>query len=208
MPRSRPWIAALSAVALLFSLAAGPLLGDCPRSGSGGATRLGSVHRSPNESAVADEIYAAFTEANPNITITREAIQTEQMRDTVNTAISSGTGPDIIFYDAGPGYAGVLADAGLLLPLDDYAAEYGWAEEIAAPAAGGDHHRRQALRHASADRLDRHVLQQDVARSGRVDRSHDARRAARLLRRGHGEGLHPDRLRQQPWAGRHFTSSR
>ena len=34
----------------------------------------------------------------------------------MNTAISSGTGPDIIFYDAGPGYAGVLADAGLLLP--------------------------------------------------------------------------------------------
>jgi raffinose/stachyose/melibiose transport system substrate-binding protein len=59
---------------------------------------------------------------------------TEQMRDVVNTAISSGTGPDLIFYDAGPGYAGVLADAGLILPLDDYAAEFGWNERIAAPA--------------------------------------------------------------------------
>ena len=28
MPRSRPWIVALSALALLVSLAAGPLLGD------------------------------------------------------------------------------------------------------------------------------------------------------------------------------------
>ena len=28
MPRSRPWIVAFSALALLFSLAAGPLLGD------------------------------------------------------------------------------------------------------------------------------------------------------------------------------------
>ena len=56
------------------------------------------------------------------------------MRQTVNTAISSGTGPDIIFYDAGPGYAGVLADAGLLCPLDDYAAQYGWTERVAAPA--------------------------------------------------------------------------
>ena len=56
------------------------------------------------------------------------------MRQTVNTAIASGTGPDIIFYDAGPGYAGVLADAGLLLPLDDYAAQYGWKERVAPPA--------------------------------------------------------------------------
>jgi raffinose/stachyose/melibiose transport system substrate-binding protein len=56
------------------------------------------------------------------------------MRDTVNTAISSGTGPDLIFYDAGPGYAGVLAEADLLLPLDDYAEQYGWKERVAAPA--------------------------------------------------------------------------
>ena len=73
-------------------------------------------------------------EQNPNITITREAISTDQMRQTVNTAISSGTGPDIILYDPGPGYAGVLAEAGLLLPLDDYAAQYGWDERVAAPA--------------------------------------------------------------------------
>jgi raffinose/stachyose/melibiose transport system substrate-binding protein len=53
----------------------------------------------------------------------------------VNTAISSGTGPDIVLYDPGPGYAGVLAEAGLLLPLDDYAAQYGWDERVAAPAA-------------------------------------------------------------------------
>jgi raffinose/stachyose/melibiose transport system substrate-binding protein len=56
---------------------------------------------------------------------------TDQMRQTVNTAIASGTGPDIIFYDAGPGYAGVLAEAGLLAPLDDLASQYGWADRIA-----------------------------------------------------------------------------
>jgi raffinose/stachyose/melibiose transport system substrate-binding protein len=136
MPRSRPWIVALSALALLFSLAVGPLLGDA-RAQDQVELRVWDQFTDAEQSAVADEIYAAFTEANPNITITREAIQTEQMRDTVNTAVSSGTGPDIIFYDAGPGFAGVLVDAGLLLPLDEYAAEYGWAEEIAAPALEG-----------------------------------------------------------------------
>lgn len=85
----------------------------------------------PVESAAADAIYGAFQEANPNIEIVREVISTDQMRQTVNTAISSGTGPDIIFYDAGPGYAGVLAEAGLLAPLEEYAEEYGWRNRIA-----------------------------------------------------------------------------
>jgi raffinose/stachyose/melibiose transport system substrate-binding protein len=134
MPRSRPWLAALSALALLFSVAAGPLLGTA-RAQEPVELRVWDQFTNPAESDNADAIYAAFTEQNPNVTITREAFSTDQIRDVVNTAISSGTGPDLIFYDAGPGYAGVLADANLLLPLDDYAAQYGWDERIAAPAA-------------------------------------------------------------------------
>jgi raffinose/stachyose/melibiose transport system substrate-binding protein len=92
--------------------------------------RVWDQFTSPEESDTADAIYASFTEQNPNIEIVREVFQTDQMRQTVNTAISSGSGPDIIFYDAGAGYAGVLAEAGLLLPLDDYAAQYGWKERF------------------------------------------------------------------------------
>ncbi|MGH2616397.1 MAG: ABC transporter substrate-binding protein, partial [Thermomicrobiales bacterium] len=138
MPRFRPWLAALSTMALLFGLTAGPMLqvGDVQAQDQV-ELRVWDQFTDPEQSAVADAIYAAFTEANPNVTITREAIASEQMRDTVNTAVSSGTGPDIIFYDAGPGYAGVLADAGSLLPLTDYAAEYGWDESISAPALEG-----------------------------------------------------------------------
>jgi raffinose/stachyose/melibiose transport system substrate-binding protein len=133
MPRSRPWIVALSALALLFSLAAGPLLGDA-RAQDQVELRVWDQFTVPTESDNADAIYAAFMEQNPNVTITRESFSTDQIRDVVNTAISSGTGPDLIFYDAGPGYAGVLADANLLLPLDDYASQYGWNERVAAPA--------------------------------------------------------------------------
>jgi raffinose/stachyose/melibiose transport system substrate-binding protein len=133
MPRSRSWIIALSAIALLFSLAAGPLLGTA-RAQDKVELRVWDQFTDPSESDNADAIYAAFMEKNPNITITREAFSTDQIRDVVNTAISSGTGPDLIFYDAGPGYAGVLADANLLLPLDDYAKQYGWTERVAAPA--------------------------------------------------------------------------
>lgn len=88
-------------------------------------------------SDAADAIYAAFTEQNPNIKITRESYSTDDMRKTVNTAISSGTGPDVIFYDAGLGFAGVLAQAGLLLPLDDMAQQYGWTDRIAPTALEG-----------------------------------------------------------------------
>ncbi|MDQ4045325.1 MAG: extracellular solute-binding protein [Chloroflexota bacterium] len=84
----------------------------------------------PAESAAVDAIYESFTEQNPNITITREVIQTEQMRQTANTALASGTGPDVIFYDAGAGYAGVLAEAGLIIPLEDMADQYGWRERF------------------------------------------------------------------------------
>jgi raffinose/stachyose/melibiose transport system substrate-binding protein len=85
------------------------------------------------ESEIVDDIYAKFEEASGGaVEIERESYSVDQMRQTVNTAISSGTGPDIIFYDSGPGYAGVLANAGLLLPLDDMAAQYGWRDRIAA----------------------------------------------------------------------------
>ncbi len=89
------------------------------------------------ESEAVEAIYDGFEEQHPNITIAREAVQNEQMRQTVNTALASGTGPDVIFYDAGPGYAGVLAEAGLIMPLEDLAAEYGWRDRIAESALQG-----------------------------------------------------------------------
>ncbi len=135
MPRTRPWLAALSVVAFLLSLTAGPLLNDARAQDEPIELRVWDPFTEGSASPTIEAVYAAFMEQNPNITITREAIGTDQMRQTVNTAISSGTGPDIVLYDPGPGYAGVLADAGLLLPLDDYAAQYGWDERVAAPAA-------------------------------------------------------------------------
>ncbi|MEA2530521.1 MAG: raffinose/stachyose/melibiose transport system substrate-binding protein, partial [Thermomicrobiales bacterium] len=130
----RPLFLPLAVVMLLLGLAIAPL------SGVGRANaqdkvelRIWDQFTGP-ETEVVDEIYKAFTEQNPNITITRESVQTDQMRQTVNTALASGTGPDIIFYDAGPGYAGVLANAGLLAPLEEFATQYGWKDKIAGPS--------------------------------------------------------------------------
>ncbi len=136
MPRSRPWLAALSMLALLFGLTAGPLLhvSDARAQDEPVELRIWDQFTTPSATENAEAIYAAFMEKNPNITVVREVFQTQQMQEVANTALASGTGPDVIFYDAGPGFAGVLAEAGLLVPLDDYAEQYGWKERVAAPA--------------------------------------------------------------------------
>lgn len=83
------------------------------------------------DNTVFDDIAAAFMEANPNIKINCVSIKTQDMNTTLKMALTSGTGPDIFYYDSGPGYMGALADAGLLLPLDSYCEEYGWKDKLA-----------------------------------------------------------------------------
>lgn len=135
MIRSRRRFLPFALIAMLIALAMAPQAGRAQDDKV--ELLVWDQFTTPADSDVVDSIYAAFTEQNPNITIRREAFQTDQMRQTVNTAIASGTGPDIIFYDTGPGFAGVLADAGLLEPLDQYAAQYGWNERIIPSAIQG-----------------------------------------------------------------------
>jgi len=78
-----------------------------------------------------DKMVSKYQEENPNIEIVRTTQQRDDMRLLLQTALSSGTGPDIFYYDVGPGYAGVLAKAGLLLPLDSaYNRENGFGSRI------------------------------------------------------------------------------
>ena len=181
MPRSRPWLVALSVMAFLFSLAAGPLLGDA-RAQEQVELRIWDQFTEGSESPTVEAIYAAFMEQNPNITITREAISSDQMRQTVNTAIASGTGPDIILYDAGP------------------ATPVCWPTPVSCchlttmrrSTAGKSESRRQPSRpRQSTARCmgcrSRPIsigmyLQQDAARSRRNDRTRDVRRSCCLLR--------------------------
>lgn len=77
-----------------------------------------------------ENLIKMFTEKYPNITIERETMPAQDMQTIMKTALGSGTGPDILYYDTGPASAGVLARAGLLLPLDDYYAQYNWDGHI------------------------------------------------------------------------------
>ena len=82
------------------------------------------------EATAMDQMVAQFNEQNPEIEVVREAQATGAMRDVLRTALDAGAGPDIMYYDTGPGFAGVLARAGLLAPLDDAYSDYGWNERL------------------------------------------------------------------------------
>jgi raffinose/stachyose/melibiose transport system substrate-binding protein len=82
------------------------------------------------QAASMDQLIATFQENNPDIEVTREEQSTEAMRDIIRTSLDADAGPDVLYYDTGPGFAGVLARAGLLLELDDAYAQYGWDERL------------------------------------------------------------------------------
>ena len=67
-----------------------------------------------------------FQEANPKYSLERETVPTEDQRSVIQTRLQSNTPPDVFTYDTGPGFGGVLADAGLLKPLDDTYKQNGW----------------------------------------------------------------------------------
>jgi raffinose/stachyose/melibiose transport system substrate-binding protein len=77
------------------------------------------------ERAVQD-IIQGFENQNPNIDVQREAMTTEDIRTVIQTRLRSEQPPDVFSYDTGPGFGGVLAEAGLLRPLERAYTENGW----------------------------------------------------------------------------------
>jgi raffinose/stachyose/melibiose transport system substrate-binding protein len=72
------------------------------------------------------DIIEGFEEKNPNIDVQREAMPTEDIRAVIQTRLRSGEPPDVFSYDTGPGFGGVLAEAGLLRPLEEAYKQNGW----------------------------------------------------------------------------------
>ncbi|MDO4549284.1 MAG: extracellular solute-binding protein, partial [Clostridia bacterium] len=57
--------------------------------------------------------------------------EAQDINRAIRMALTSGSGPDIVYLDCGPGYMGVMANSGLLMPLDEAAEKYGWGEKLA-----------------------------------------------------------------------------
>jgi len=67
-----------------------------------------------------------FQEKYPHITIERTSLPYVDAISTVKLVASDPDAPDVIQGDQGPDTDGQLVGANLLLPLDDYASQYGW----------------------------------------------------------------------------------
>jgi raffinose/stachyose/melibiose transport system substrate-binding protein len=67
-----------------------------------------------------------FEKDNPGVTVELKTINNDTLRTVLQTQLRSGEGPDVFGYDTGPGFAGVLAEAGLLYDLTDAYERYGW----------------------------------------------------------------------------------
>jgi raffinose/stachyose/melibiose transport system substrate-binding protein len=67
-----------------------------------------------------------FNEQHPKYTLEREALPGDDLRTVLKTRLQGDTPPDVFTYGTGPGFGGVLADVGLLRPLEDAYNSNGW----------------------------------------------------------------------------------
>jgi raffinose/stachyose/melibiose transport system substrate-binding protein len=78
------------------------------------------------EQAMIEELNARFEEMNPGVTIQREAYSTDDLGLLLPRELGEPSGPDVAMINQGLNNMAALVEAGLLLPLDDYADQYGW----------------------------------------------------------------------------------
>jgi raffinose/stachyose/melibiose transport system substrate-binding protein len=86
----------------------------------------GTAETSSQERAAQEIQVDRFEKQYPKYTVEREAVPTESQRNVIQTRLQSNNPPDVFSYDTGPGFGGVLANAGLLHPLEEAYKQKGW----------------------------------------------------------------------------------
>src|SRR5262245_4950525 len=81
-----------------------------------------------NQENLRNLLVKAFNDAHPDQELSID-FRGQELDKQLRVALLSGSGPDIV-YTAGPSYVASMAQAGQLLPLDDYAAKLGWNDRI------------------------------------------------------------------------------
>ncbi|MCZ7541722.1 MAG: extracellular solute-binding protein [Anaerolineae bacterium] len=83
------------------------------------------------EQEMIEILNAEFEAAHPGVTIKREVYATDDLTNILPLELSSGSGPDVTMINQGYSGMGALVQAGLLLPLNDYADQYNWWDRYA-----------------------------------------------------------------------------
>jgi maltose-binding protein MalE len=113
----------LTGVALLSAAGCGRRLG-----GNRDVVKFltGTEETTIQERAVSEILVNRFEEQHPKYTLEREAIDPDKMSNVIPSRLRSDESPDVFSFDTGPGFGGVLADTGLVYPLEKTYKEKGW----------------------------------------------------------------------------------
>ncbi|MBN2257625.1 MAG: extracellular solute-binding protein, partial [Anaerolineaceae bacterium] len=84
------------------------------------------------ETQVIDTLNAEFEAAHPGVKIERVVKQLDDLKTTLKLALSEPNGPDVAQVNQGRSDMGAIVEAGLLLPLDDYAEQFKWDARFSA----------------------------------------------------------------------------
>ncbi|NLC30131.1 MAG: extracellular solute-binding protein [Chloroflexi bacterium] len=87
------------------------------------------------ESKVIEILNSEFEAAHPGVKIERETKVLADLQMTVKLALGETDGPDVAQVNQGRSDMGALVEAGLLLPLDDYVAQYNWGNVFSSSVA-------------------------------------------------------------------------
>lgn len=79
-----------------------------------------------------EQLNAAFMAEYPHITIDRNSQSFEDLATTLRLAITDNDAPDVVQANNGRNTMGAFVAAGQLLPLDDYATQFGWFDRYPA----------------------------------------------------------------------------
>ena len=126
----RSTILRVAAPAVAFAALLTGCTGGAPSdSGSGGdANSIRYLVEQPEDPATLAKLKAHIAEfaKSAGLTIEVEAMPQDSMRTALQTQLRSGEGPDVFNWGSGPGYAGALAEAGMLYDLTDAYEKYRW----------------------------------------------------------------------------------
>jgi raffinose/stachyose/melibiose transport system substrate-binding protein len=83
-----------------------------------------------NESPAIDKLFDKFNQTHDDIEAVRAVYNWDDLQAIIQTTLGGGTGPDVVYYDTGPAFAGRLIEAGLIMDLTDVYKEMGWDERF------------------------------------------------------------------------------
>lgn len=119
---------ALSATLLLFGVQSG--ISSAQSATPKVTLKLWDNFSSTTDAKVIDTIIKEFEALHPDVAIKRTVMSEQAMQQVIKPALVSHQGPDIFYYQPGPGYLGLLASDGLLLNLTPYAKAHGWYRDF------------------------------------------------------------------------------